>query len=153
MIKVRNLATVMAAGALIALAGCSALGLGGSESQQAVATPAPAAAPPAPAATPEPLPASELTPQMLRRVQADLKREGLYHGRIDGKWGPMTQSAVMQFQQKHSLQATGSLDEPTLQAMNIAPPNMGAMSNMPAGNSTATGAGTAGTTEAQPKNP
>lgn len=152
MIKVRNLAAVMAAGALIALAGCSELGLGGSGSQQAVATPAPVASP-APAATPAPLPASELTPQMLRRVQADLKREGLYHGRIDGVWGPKTQAAVTQFQQKNSLQATGSLDEPTLQAMNIAPPNMGAMSNMPASNSTAGSMGTANTTETQPKNP
>lgn len=184
MIKVRNLATVMAAGALMGLAGCSALGMGGgSENQQAMATPAPApAATPAPQATPAPMSASELTPQMIRRVQADLKREGLYKGRVDGKWGPQSQSAVTQFQQNRGLQATGNLDEPTLQAMNITTDSgmssnngsmssgtmgtgseTGTMGNMPPtgsnmsgtgmSNSTAGSMGTANTTGMQPKNP
>ena len=62
-----------------------------------------------------------LPPSELRRVQQELKSQNLYNGRIDGRWGPETQAAVTQFQQNHQLQATGQLDQQTLQAMNLGP--------------------------------
>ncbi len=114
MSKFRNIAPLVVAGALIGLAGCS------SSNQQAAATP-PAAPPPAPApAPPPPAPAvNPMAPSTLRQVQTALKHDGLYRGHIDGKWGPMTEHAVMAFQQKNGLQATGQLDDATLSAMHI----------------------------------
>jgi peptidoglycan hydrolase-like protein with peptidoglycan-binding domain len=117
MIKVRNLATLVAIGALAGLTGCSALGMGGSSAPQAAA--APPAPPPAPAPAPAPTPGNELSHQTVRQIQTALKHNGDYRGRVDGVWGPMTQNGVSQFQQKNGLQATGALDEQTLQALHV----------------------------------
>ncbi len=114
MSKFRNIAPLVLAGALIGLAGCS------SSNQQAAATPPPAPAPAPAPAPPPPAPAvNPMAPSTLRQVQTALKQDGLYHGHIDGKWGPMTEHAVMAFQQKNGLQATGKLDDPTLSALHI----------------------------------
>ena len=121
MIKVRNIATLVAIGALAGLTGCSALGMGGSSAPQAAAAP-PAAPPPAPAPAPAPTPGSELSHQTVRQIQTALKQNGDYRGRVDGVWGPMTQNGVSQFQQKNGMQATGSLDEQTLQALHVSSP-------------------------------
>jgi len=113
MIRFRNIVPAVAAAALLGLAGCS----GGS--QQAAATP-PAAPPPAPAPAPPPAPmVNPMAPSTLREVQTTLKQQGLYRGRVDGKWGPRTEHGVLAFQQKNNLQATGHLDQATLSAMNI----------------------------------
>lgn len=117
MIKVRNIATLVAIGALAGLTGCSAMGMGGSSAPQAAAAP-PAAPPPAPAPAP-PTPGNELSHQTVRQIQTALKQNGVYRGRVDGVWGPMTQNGVSQFQQKNGMQATGSLDEQTLQALHV----------------------------------
>jgi peptidoglycan hydrolase-like protein with peptidoglycan-binding domain len=129
MITFRNIAPLVAAAALVGLAGCS-----GGSSQQAAATP-PAAPPPAPAPAPPPASmANPMAPSTLRQVQTALKQQGLYKGRVDGKWGPMTEHGVMAFQQKNNLQATGQLDQATLSAMNIggssSSMNMGAGGSM-----------------------
>jgi peptidoglycan hydrolase-like protein with peptidoglycan-binding domain len=112
MSRFRNIAPLVVAGALVGLAGCS------SSNQQAAATP-PAAPPPAPApAPPPPAPmANPMAPSTLRQVQTTLKHDGLYRGRIDGKWGPMTEHAVLAFQRKNQLAATGHLDDATLSAL------------------------------------
>lgn len=34
------------------------------------------------------------------RVQIELKQAGLYHGKIDGDWGPMTMSAFLSLQER-----------------------------------------------------
>jgi hypothetical protein len=121
MIKVRTFAPVVAASALLGLAGCSALGMGGS-SQQAAATPPPA---PAPAPAPAPPPAPTMSPQQAEHshdtvssVQTALQQDGEYHGKVDGVWGPMTRRAVMAYQRKNNMQPTGQLDGQTLQALN-----------------------------------
>ncbi len=112
MLKARYLASCLAISALTAMTACS-----GGNQQAAVTAPPPAAAPaPAPAATPQNV---ELSPSLTRRVQTVLKRDGMYRGHVDGIWGPMTQHGVTQFQQKNNLQATGSIDGPTLDAMNL----------------------------------
>jgi peptidoglycan hydrolase-like protein with peptidoglycan-binding domain len=120
MMKLRSITTLMAVGALAGLAACSS---GADRQQTAMAAP-PAAPPPAPApaAAPAPTPGNELSPHMVRRVQTVLKRDGDYRGRVDGKWGPMTQNAVTQYQQENNLQPTGNLDEPTLMAMHMSAP-------------------------------
>jgi N-acetylmuramoyl-L-alanine amidase len=61
--------------------------------------------------------ANPMAPSTLRQVQTTLKQDGLYHGRVDGKWGPMTQRAVLAFQRKNQLPATGHLDDATLSAL------------------------------------
>lgn len=53
----------------------------------------------------------------LRQAQQQLRAEGLYRGRIDGRTGPRTRQAIMAFQQQHNLNATGTLDQQTLQAL------------------------------------
>ena len=71
----------------------------------------------------------ELSPGMVRQVQTALQQQGLYNGSIDGIWGPQTQSAVQSFQQSHALSPTGTLNSPTLAALNM--PNNGAAAPMP----------------------
>jgi peptidoglycan hydrolase-like protein with peptidoglycan-binding domain len=112
MSRFRNIAPLVVAGALVGLAGCS------SGNQQAAATP-PAAPPPAPAPAPAPPPmaANPMAPSTLRQVQTTLKQDGLYRGRVDGKWGPQTQHAVMAYQRKNGLPATGHLDDATLSSL------------------------------------
>ena len=138
----RNIAPLVAAAALVGLAGC-----GGGSSQQAAATPPPAP-PPAPAPAPPPAMVNPNSPDTLRQVQTALQQDGLYHGQVDGKWGPRTQRAVMQFQHKNGLHATGHLDQATLSAMNIGGANTSMNSAAPMAGSSAPGgaAGSSGTT-------
>lgn len=53
----------------------------------------------------------------LRRVQASLKRRGLYTGRTDGKFGKGTSAAITAYQKKKKLKPTGIPDGPTLLAI------------------------------------
>jgi peptidoglycan hydrolase-like protein with peptidoglycan-binding domain len=50
----------------------------------------------------------------VRQAQEALQDQGLYHGQIDGKWGPQTKQAVSQFQKKNGLKQTAQLDQQTL---------------------------------------
>ena len=63
---------------------------------------------------------SELTPGMVQQVQTKLQQQGLYHGGVDGLWGPETQTAVQGYQQSHGLTANGQIDSPTLASLNLA---------------------------------
>jgi peptidoglycan hydrolase-like protein with peptidoglycan-binding domain len=54
----------------------------------------------------------------VRQAQQELKAEGLYHGRVDGVFGPQTRDAVASYQQQHNLQQTATLDQATLNALN-----------------------------------
>lgn len=55
-----------------------------------------------------------LTTRDVTEAQHGLQAVGLYHGRIDGRFGRGTRRAVMQFQAKHGLKQTGQLDDKTL---------------------------------------
>ena len=66
----------------------------------------------------------EYAPNLVRAVQMHLKEQGLYKGRVDGKWGPQTEGAVFKFQEKNRLLSTwgkhddpGQLGKRTLEAM------------------------------------
>jgi N-acetylmuramoyl-L-alanine amidase len=76
-----------------------------------------------------------MTPQQAERsgdtvcgAQTALQQHGLYKGRVDGLWGPMTQRAVTSYRGQNSLPATGQLDQATLQASNVTPAAFGVVS-------------------------
>jgi len=50
----------------------------------------------------------------IRQAQEALQDQGLYHGQVDGKWGPETKRAVSQFQKQKGLKQTAQLDHQTL---------------------------------------
>ncbi|MGO8920888.1 MAG: peptidoglycan-binding domain-containing protein [Stellaceae bacterium] len=57
-----------------------------------------------------------------RQAQAELAREGLYSGKIDGIVGPKTRQALAAFQQRQGLRQTASLDRETRQRLAAASP-------------------------------
>ena len=54
-----------------------------------------------------------------QQAQQQLQRLGLYHGSIDGKWGPETRRAMAAFQSQNGLPATGTLNFATAQRLGI----------------------------------
>ena len=107
MIRARNVTAALAIAALAALPACSKIdsmmgrSTGGTAASRAVAQP--------------------VANDMVRQVQARLQQDGYYkQGMVDGVWGAGTMNAVQAFQRDHSLDASGKLDVPTLQALNIA---------------------------------
>jgi peptidoglycan hydrolase-like protein with peptidoglycan-binding domain len=53
----------------------------------------------------------------IKSAQAKLREQHLYGGRIDGILGPRTKTALLQFQRKKGLPATGKLDRQTLASL------------------------------------
>jgi peptidoglycan hydrolase-like protein with peptidoglycan-binding domain len=53
-------------------------------------------------------------PDEIKQAQEALQTQGLYHGQLDGKWGPETRQAVAQFQKAKGLQQTAQLDPQTM---------------------------------------
>jgi hypothetical protein len=60
-----------------------------------------------------------MSPAKVREVQTKLNDMGYHAGQVDGVWGPRTESAVRNFQQAKNIEATGRLDEQTLNALDI----------------------------------
>ena len=106
MTKVRNVATLLALCGVAALPACSMFG--GNQSSRS-SYPSYAASPQSP----------QLSQDMIQQVQGRLQEQGIYHGNIDGVWGPGTESAVRSYQQQHNLNATGKLDVDTLASLNL----------------------------------
>ena len=111
--NVSRIQLLMAAVALSGLAACQS-------------TP-PAEPPPAPApvAEPEPAPvqaepAAPAAPQVvtLRDAQERLNAMGINVGTPDGKAGPRTRAGLRKFQKDHGLYQSGTLDQPTKNALN-----------------------------------
>lgn len=81
--------------------------------------------------------AMHATGSYIRQAQEQLKGEGLYHGKIDGRDGPKTRAAIRQFQKKNNLPPTARLDQSTLNELNGGMSrNMGQGSSMPPGTAT-----------------
>ncbi len=109
MTKVRNAATLLALCSIAVLPACSMFG-GNNRSQTSRSTyPTQSYA-----ATPT---SPELSQDMIQRVQGRLQQQGMYHGNVDGVWGPGTEYAVRSYQQQHNLNATGRLDADTLASL------------------------------------
>jgi peptidoglycan hydrolase-like protein with peptidoglycan-binding domain len=53
------------------------------------------------------------------RVQKQLKAAGFDPGPIDGRFGPLTEAALREFQQHHGLPVTGALDDATRAALGL----------------------------------
>lgn len=50
----------------------------------------------------------------IRQAQEQLKQQGLYKGRVDGKMGPETAQAISKFQEKNGLPQSSQLDQQTM---------------------------------------
>jgi hypothetical protein len=57
--------------------------------------------------------------QVIANVQANLQQQGYYTGEVDGLLGPLTQEALVNYQNSNGLAPTGSIDEPTLDALGM----------------------------------
>jgi peptidoglycan hydrolase-like protein with peptidoglycan-binding domain len=114
MIKTSVVPTALAVAGFLALAGCSSGDNHPMTQSRSVAPVATATAAPVPAGTPE------VSPGMIKRIQTALRQQGLYKGRIDGQWGPQTQSAIGGYQQAHNLTNNGEIDSPTRASLQIA---------------------------------
>lgn len=55
----------------------------------------------------------------VKQVQQKLNDQGFNAGPVDGKFGPKTQDALRQFQQKQGIQPTGKMDSQTMAAMGV----------------------------------
>lgn len=77
-----------------------------------------------------------LSQDQIQRAQQQLKAAGLYHGTVNGQLSMDTTQAVRQFQEKHGMQPTGTLDQNTLAAIE-------------ASGTTSTGSSTTGTSSQQ----
>ena len=57
--------------------------------------------------------------QVLVNVQRQLRRQGYYHGAIDGLIGPQTRAAIARYQRENGLYVTRAVDGPTLAALGL----------------------------------
>ncbi|HEX7969766.1 MAG TPA: peptidoglycan-binding domain-containing protein [Stellaceae bacterium] len=68
-------------------------------------------------------PQASASRQTAKQAQAELQREGLYRGPIDGIVGPETRQALAAYQAREGLQQTASLDRDTVERMNLRTPS------------------------------
>jgi peptidoglycan hydrolase-like protein with peptidoglycan-binding domain len=60
-----------------------------------------------------------VAPKAVQLVQEKLRQDGSYTGAVDGIWGADSQAALERFQQTHSLQVTGELNQATVATLGI----------------------------------
>jgi peptidoglycan hydrolase-like protein with peptidoglycan-binding domain len=63
--------------------------------------------------------AINLSQERIRDLQTALSRQGFDIGEVDGRLGPRTERALMEFQKRQGLQATGHFDQRTVEALGI----------------------------------
>jgi len=62
---------------------------------------------------------AERLDRVIAEVQASLKEMGYYRGEVDGLLGPLTRKALIGYQDDAGLTATATIDEPTLESLNM----------------------------------
>jgi len=62
---------------------------------------------------------SQLSTQQIRQVQMSLNKKGFDANKADGIWGPETDAALVNFQQKNNLPGHGRLNQQTLSALGV----------------------------------
>jgi peptidoglycan hydrolase-like protein with peptidoglycan-binding domain len=67
----------------------------------------------------QPISASQLSAEQIRKLQQKLNQEGFHAGQVDGKWSSETQTAIRNFQNTKGMKATGQLDERTLDELGL----------------------------------
>lgn len=117
MFKVRNLGLLLALSSVAALPACSWFGGDSGSRQTSSVAPSSSYTPPPPPQQAEAQQA--VTPDTVRQVQQALQQQNMFHGQVDGVWGPRTQAAVRQYQQKNNLNTSGQLDQQTLASLNV----------------------------------
>lgn len=65
------------------------------------------------------LSAEQMSTQQIRKIQQQLNKEGFNAGSVDGKWNSQTQEAIRNFQEFKGIQATGQLNEQTLDELGL----------------------------------
>ena len=96
---------------------------------------------PAPSAAQQPPPltyAQPLGPEAVNRVQERLRQAGAYSGRVDGIWGPDSQTALERYQQRNGLQVTGQLNQATATILGLNPSDLVGGAALPGAASTET---------------
>jgi peptidoglycan hydrolase-like protein with peptidoglycan-binding domain len=120
---------------IVATAAVLALGIASSEVGHTQTTPRSTAMPPQGTQSETAVPETQV-----KQAQQQLKAAGLYKGAVNGKMGTDTQEAIEQFQQKHGLPATATLDEQTMAALQSNTGRTGSSSTLtPAGQPSSTG--------------
>ncbi|HKT23971.1 MAG TPA: peptidoglycan-binding protein [Terriglobales bacterium] len=61
----------------------------------------------------------DLSEPEIRELQQVLIERGFYHGHVDGVFGPEMREAVISFQRKEGLEANGSIDTKTVNALGL----------------------------------
>jgi peptidoglycan hydrolase-like protein with peptidoglycan-binding domain len=79
-----------------------------------------------------------LSSSEIKQAQQQLRDQGLYHGAIDGVFGPETKQALGQFQQKNGLPETATLDQQTMNKL-LGSANAGQGTSMPPTSTQGTG--------------
>ncbi len=70
--------------------------------------------------TPPPLTfVQPVPPVAVQAVQDHLRAAGAYGGAVDGVWGPDSEAALQRFQASRQLQATGQLNEASVDALGL----------------------------------
>jgi sporulation protein YlmC with PRC-barrel domain len=67
-----------------------------------------------------------MSTDQIRKIQQQLNKEGFHAGSVDGQWNSQTESAIRNFQESKGLQASGQLDERTLDALGLDADEFGA---------------------------
>jgi hypothetical protein len=57
--------------------------------------------------------------QVIANVQAALQEQGYYQGEVDGLLGPLTRTAIADYQRDHGLYETAAIDQPTLESLGM----------------------------------
>jgi hypothetical protein len=57
--------------------------------------------------------------QVIANVQAALQEEGYYQGEVDGLLGPLTRTAIADYQRDHGLYETAAIDQPTIESLGM----------------------------------
>lgn len=58
-----------------------------------------------------------IEPQLMARIQQQLKQDGYYDGQVDGLFGASTSRALAEWQQDQGIRPSGQVDARTLAAM------------------------------------
>jgi len=61
----------------------------------------------------------DLSPAEIRQVQTVLIEKGYLHGRADGEWGSRTREALITFQKKEGIEASGRIDSRTVSSLGL----------------------------------
>jgi peptidoglycan hydrolase-like protein with peptidoglycan-binding domain len=72
-----------------------------------------------------------LNSSQVEKIQQSLDDKGFKSGQVDGKWGPLTMSALKDFQKSQNISSTGDLDGQTIAALGLNSSDFGLSGSQP----------------------